>query len=59
MSNFGYCYVFDYSVGEIYEIKLDEQDDENQTEDILDRRGLNINNCYVMFTENKLSVKPI
>lgn len=59
MNEFGYCYVFDYSVGKIYEIELDEQDNTKQEEDILDRRGLKLNDCYVMFTNDKLSVEPI
>lgn len=59
MSKFGYAYVFDYSVAKIYEIELDEQDNQEETNDVLDRRGLKIDDCYVMFTENKTSVEPI
>lgn len=62
MNNFGYCYIFDYSTAAIYEAELTEEEaklDELVVEEFLDRRSLNIKNCYVMFTENKLSVEPI
>lgn len=63
MNEFGYCYVFDYSACAIYEIELTEEESNsehcNLTEEILDRRGLKIDDCYVMYSNNKLSVEPI
>lgn len=54
-----YAYVFDYTVGEIYEIKLKAEDADKEVEDILIAFNLSIDNCYVMFTEQKCKIKNI
>lgn len=59
MSKFGYAYVFDYCSGSIYELELDSKDDTEDTEEVLDRRGLNIDDCHIMFVNDKLNIEPI
>lgn len=54
-----YCYIFDYSIPAIYEIKLDKDDENISANEILDRRGLRESDCSYMFTNRKLSVKRL
>lgn len=55
-----YCYVFDYTVCAIYEIELTKgESNDSEVEDILDRRGLKIDQCEVMFSDKKLEVESI
>lgn len=54
-----YCYVFDYSIPAIYEIKLEEGDENIPANDVLSRRGLKESQCSYMFSDKKLSVKRL
>lgn len=54
-----YCYIFDYSVPAIYEIKLEKGDENIAANNVLDRRGLKESDCSYMFTNKKLSVKRL
>ena len=50
-----YLYVLDYSISAIYEIILDEEDEDAEIEDILKRRNLNIDECSWMFSNNRIT----
>lgn len=49
-----YLYVLDYSDSTICEIQLDEEDENLETEDILNRRNLDMDECSFMWTTNKI-----
>lgn len=55
-----FLYVLDYCQSGIYKIKLDEEDERNDdTEQILYKYGLNIDNCSWMFSEKDLELEEI
>lgn len=55
-----FLYVLDYCQSGIYKIKLDEEDERNDdTERILYKYGLNIDNCSWMFSEKDLELEEI
>lgn len=54
-----WLYVFDYTIGQIYEIKLKAEDADKEAEDILTAFNLDIDNCLVMFTAEKCKIKNI
>lgn len=54
-----YLYVLDFCAPGVYEITLDDKDENLEIEEILDRRGLNSSNCSFMFTSEKLELETI
>ena len=56
-----YLYVLDFCQCKIFEIELDnkDQDDMTDTEAILNRRGLDINTCEYMYSHEKLEIEQI
>lgn len=61
MKNKEYLYVIDYGKNGIYEIDLTDIDD-TETEDMdlfLKRYGLKADNCYTMFSSEKLYIERI
>ena len=54
-----YLYVLDFCAPGIYEIILDDKDQDIEIEEILDRRGLKSSNCNFMFTSEKLELETI
>ena len=54
-----YLYVLDFNSASIYEIELDDKDQELESEEILSRRGLNADECNFMFTKSKLELETI
>lgn len=57
--NIEYAYVMDYSIGEIFEIELTKEDKNLETEEILDKYGFNLDECYLMFSTKKLRINKI
>lgn len=45
-----YLYILDYSDSTISKIILKEEDKNLETEDIFNKYGFNIDNCYFMFS---------
>lgn len=54
-----YLYVLDFCTPGIYEIELDDKDQELEIDEILDRRGLKSSNCSFMSTSEKLELETI
>ena len=59
-----YLYVLDFCQNQIFEIELDDKDQDSangiiDTELILNRRGLNIDNCEYMYSGKKLEIEQI
>ena len=56
-----YLYVLDFCQCKIFEIELDnkDQDDMTDTEVILNRRGLDIDTCEYMYSHEKLEIEQI
>lgn len=54
-----YLYVLDFNSAKIFEIKLDNEEQELEAEEILSRRGLNADECHFMFTTSKLELETI
>lgn len=54
-----YAYVFDYSTASIYEIEIDDSTDKGDTELLLSNYGLDIDDCYVMFTTEKKEIERL
>lgn len=54
-----YAYIFDYTVGSIYEAELTDETTNLESEDFLDYYGLDISNCYVMFSSKKLEIETL
>lgn len=52
-----YLYILDYSDSTISKIILKEEDKNLETEDILNRYGFNIDECYFMFSN--IDIKEI
>lgn len=50
-----YIYAMCYSDSCIYEIELDEIDEKLHTEEILKRRGLNLEECDIMYTTRRIN----
>lgn len=59
MCDFEYAYIFDYSCSEIYEVKLNEDTNDLDTERLLIQYNLNPDECYVMYSLIKLKIKPL
>lgn len=57
--NFGYLYVLDYCYPGIYEIKLTEEDNNVDTEKLLNKYNLKKDACDFMFSENKLELETL
>lgn len=53
-----YIYILDYFVGGIYEIE-EEYDPAYPIEPILDKYGININNCDWYVSDEKLTIKAL
>lgn len=47
-----YCYILDFSDSKAYKIILTEEDKELETEDLLKKYSLNIDECSFMFSDN-------
>lgn len=54
-----YAYIFDYCSCNIYEVELNNETTNLNTEELLDYYSLNINSCYVMFSSKKLEIEPL
>ena len=54
-----YIYVLDFCTPGIYEIELDDEDEDLEIDKILDRRGLKSSNCNYMFASEKLELETI
>ena len=54
-----YIYVLDFCTPSIYEIELDDEDEDLEIDEILDRRGLKSSNCNYMFASEKLELETI
>ena len=50
-----YCYILDYSDSTICKIELTEEEKELETEDLLKRHGLDIDQCAFMFSSRDLN----
>lgn len=55
-TKFGYLYILDYLYPGIYEIKLTEEDDDLNTEEILKKYDLEVDNCSYMYSMDKLEL---
>lgn len=54
-----YIYVLDFCTLGIYEIELDDKDENLEIDEILDRRGLKYSNCNYMIVSEKLELETI
>ena len=54
-----YVYVFDYNQCSIYEIELNENTTNLETDELLNHYGLNVDECYVMFSSKKLEIESL
>ena len=54
-----YIYVLNFCTPGIYEIELDDEDEDLEIDEILDRRGLKSSNCNYMFASEKLELETI
>lgn len=54
-----YCYVFDYSEPGIYEISLQHEDEDLETEALLNKYDFKESQCSVMFTDHQLQLNYI
>ena len=59
-----YLYVLDYYQNRIFEIEFDDKDqdyinDMIDTEAVLNRRSLDIDNCEYMYSDKKLEIEQI
>lgn len=54
-----YLYVLDFCTPGIYEIELDDKDENLEIDEILDRRGLKSSNCNYMIVSEKLELETI
>lgn len=52
-----YLYVFDYSTHNIYQI--DVTGDERDSEEILNSYGLDLDDCYFMYSEKELTIQKL
>lgn len=59
MCDFEYVYIIDYSCSEIYEVKLNEYTNDLDTEKLLIYYNLNPDECYVMYSQRKIKIKPL
>lgn len=57
MPHFEYLYVFDYSTHNIYQI--DVTGDERDSEEILNSYGLDLDDCYFMYSEKELTIQKL
>lgn len=56
---FNYLYVFDFSYPALYEIELTEEDENLNSDEILEKHGIKEDNCRFMYTENKVELETI
>ena len=54
-----YCYIFDYSEPGIYEISLQPEDKDLDTETLLNKYDFKEDQCFVMFTDHQLQLNYI
>lgn len=54
-----YIYILDFCTLGIYEIELDDEDEDLEIDEILDRRGLKSSNCSYMSVSEKLELETI
>ena len=54
-----YCYVLDFSEPGIYEISLQVEDQDLDTETLLDKYGFKEGQCFIMFTDHQLQLNYI
>ena len=54
-----YIYILDFCTPGIYEIELDDRDEDLEIDELLDRRGLKSSNCNYMITSEKLELETI
>lgn len=60
MGDSDYLYVLDTSTDSIYEIKLDLSDAMLDTEEILDKHGIDFNYCSFMYTSKRITeITPV
>lgn len=59
MTNSEYVYVFDYNQCSIYEIELNEDTTNLETDELLNHYSLNVDECYVMFSSKKLEIESL
>ena len=55
-TKFSYLYILDYLCPGIYEIKLTEEDNDLNTEEILKKYDLKVDNCSYMYSMDKLEL---
>lgn len=49
----------DYSYGAIYEHKATPDDLDIDGDDLCRKYGLNIDECYIMYSEHKIEIEPL
>lgn len=54
-----YCYVLDFSEPGIYEISLQVEDQDLDTETLLNKYGFEEGKCFIMFTDHQLLLNYI
>ena len=54
-----YIYILDFCTPGIYEIELDDKDEDLEIDEILDRRGLKSSNCNYMIVSEKIELETI
>ena len=50
-----YCYVMDFSDASLSEIKITEENKDLESCDLLDKYGFNNDECFCMFTSNRIT----
>ena len=50
-----YCYVMDFSDASLSEIEITEEDEDLESFDLLDKYGFNYDECYFMFTTERIT----
>ena len=54
-----YAYIFDYWSCSIYEIELNKETKNLDSDELLAYYNLNIDECYVMFSSKKLEIEQL
>lgn len=52
-----YAYIFNYNTAEIYGVKITKELEDLETEALLAKLDLSIDNCYIMFTDSKKEIE--
>lgn len=59
MGYFGYVYIIDYNSSKIYEVELNENTNDLDAEELLDRYGLNFDECYTIYSYGKIKIESL